>query len=438
MSAPGKKSLFSRIPRGTVFRITLLAFIAVGISYLNLIFTTSSRWAFLALLIVSLVPYGELFLAFRSRYSPFLLGYLLWCFATGLWSQVPLLSMLKASALAIVITAFVGAGRSWVARLQPDRAINFLLPVVGAAVFAGLFSRGHPVYFKHQLVIYQGLAGNPNYLGVLGAAGLPLPLYKTYVAWTENQARSRQVFWAALVFFMIAVLWWSASRASILCALVIVLAFGVVVTPGRRSLIVISALVVGAMVTVAAPEAEQGVYERVIIKSANSTDAFFSRRMTWERTYEGAKEGGVLGLGYGVSAGFADFSFGLTSNKYGREKGNTQLAIWEESGLIGLALYLLLIATMFQEFLSSFPPPSQHKERVEYALIVGLVAGLLAQSVFEAWWTSPGSMESSMFWAAVGVASALASRHSANQAAFSAAQSPPFTYRPAVRRASID
>jgi O-antigen ligase len=413
-----RKSILGRIPRGTVFMLALLAFIAVGISYLNAVFTTSSRWLFLTFLIVTLIPYGELFLAFRSRFSPFLLSYLIWCFATGLWSEVPLLSMLKVAALAIVVTAFVGAGRAWATRLQPKNPLNFLVPVLAAAVFAGMFSRGHASKLGTGIVIYQGLAGNPNYLGILGACALPLPLYRSYLALTRKTGRVQTALWIGLTAMMIFVLWWSASRAAILCALVIVAVFGFVVTPGRRSMIALLAMSGAAFVTIAAPELEQGVYERVVVKSSVGGDVFFSRRTTWEKTYEGAKRGGVLGLGYGVSAGFNDFSLGLTSNTYGREKGNTQLAVWEETGLVGLTIYGLLLLTMFMDFFSVLARIADQDQRVEYALMIGLIGGLVAQSVFEAWWTSPGSMESAMFWAAVGVAAAVAGRHAASEPAF--------------------
>lgn len=440
LSSMDRKSLFSRIPKGTLFVVTLLAFVAVGISYVDVVFTTSTRWAFLFLLIVSLVPYGELFLAYQSRYSPFLLGYLIWCFATALWSEVPLLSMLKVAALTIVVTAFVGAGRAWVMRLQPKNPINFLLPVLGAAAFAGMFSRGHASYLKTGIVIYQGLAGNPNYLGILGASGLPLALYKSYLTWSRKSGRVQTIIWTGLSLMIIFLLWWSASRASILCAVFVVAAFAFIVSPGRRSTVALFIIVGVTTIAVAAPEVEQGVYERVVIKSSVKGDAFFSRRLTWERTYEGAKEGGLLGLGYGVSAGFNDFSFGLTSNTYGREKGNTQLAIWEESGLVGLTIYALLLITMFAELFGALVSMTDQDERVEYALLLGLIAGLVAQSVFEAWWTSPGSMESAIFWSTLGVASAMAQRQTAKRPVFALTPSsgPPFGYRPAVRRALSD
>src|SRR5262249_40536412 len=155
-----------------------------------------------------------------------------------------------------------------------------------------------------------------------------------------------------------------------LCGIIIVGAFALVVSSGRRvAMAVLLVFVVGA-ISVAAPELQQGVYQRVIVKNTRGDDAFFSRRATWEKTYDAAKEGGVLGVGYGVSAGFSDYSFGLTSNTYGREKGNAQLAIWEETGLVGLALYAIFLLALFQELLVGLLRTPGPDQRAEFALVI--------------------------------------------------------------------
>lgn len=397
--------------RGAIFALALLAFVGVGIDYLNELFTTSTRWAFLGLLIVSLIPHGELFTAFRSRYAPILLVYLLWCFLTALWSDVQTLSMLKAGAFIVVVTAFLAGGQSWVNRLQPQHPLFFSLPVVFAALFSSLLSHGTQIKLTSGITIYQGLTGNPNYLGLISAAALPLPLYSAYVGWRQGAGRAQTLFWAALTIALALILWRSGSRASILCALMIVGAFALVVTAGRRAVAVVLLVFLIGAASVAAPELQAGVYQRVIVKNTRGDDAFFSRRATWETTYDAAQQGGILGLGYGVSAGFSDYSFGLTSNTYGREKGNAQLAVWEETGLVGLALYAIFLFALYRELLTGLFRIPELEQRAEFALVIGLITGLLAQSVFEAWWTSPGSMESSIFWSAVGVATALSHRY---------------------------
>ncbi len=416
---------------GAIFALAFLAFVAVGIDYLNVVFTTSTRWAFLTLLLVSLIPHGELFAAFRARYAPTLLVYLLWCFLTGLWSDVQTLSLLKASAFIVVVTAFLAGGQSWVNRLQPQHPIFFLLPMLVAALFSSIATHTAQIKMATGVSIYQGLTGNPNYLGLISAASLPLPIYRAYVAWRHSDNR-QALLWGALVVAVALLLWRSGSRASILCAIVIVGTFAVVVSSGRRAATVVLLVFTAGAISVAAPELQQGVYQRVIVKNTRGDDAFFSRRATWEKTYDAAKEGGALGLGYGVSAGFSSYSFGLTSNTYGREKGNAQLAIWEETGLVGLALYAIFLLVLFQELLGGLLRTPDLEQRAEFALVIGLIAGLLAQSVFEAWWTSPGSMESAVFWSAVGVATALSHRYRLAQSQLDASDSSALAIREAA------
>jgi O-antigen ligase len=420
----GEQSIRSRF-RGAIFVLALLAFVGVGIDYLNIVFTTSTRWVFLTLLIVSLIPHGELFAAFRARYTPILLVYLLWCFLTGLWSDVQTLSMLKASAFIIVVTAFLAGGQSWVNRLQPQHSIFFILPVVVAALFSSISAHSAQFKMGTGVSIYQGLTGNPNYLGLISAASLPLPIYRAYIGW-RNGANRQAFFWSVLTVAVALLLWRSGSRASLLCGIIIVGAFALVVSSGRRAAMAVLLVFAAGAISVAAPELQQGVYQRVIVKNTRGDDAFFSRRATWEKTYDAAKEGGVLGLGYGVSAGFSDYSFGLTSNTYGREKGNAQLAVWEETGLVGLALYAIFLLALFQELLGGLLQTRGPEQRAEFALVIGLIAGLLAQSVFEAWWTSPGSMESAVFWSTVGVATALSHRYRLGQQSQLEADTRPF------------
>jgi O-antigen ligase len=391
--------------RGVLFPLSLLAFAAVGVHYLQLVFNTSTRWIFLILLIMSLLPRGELFMAYRSRSAPILLAYLLWCFVTAIWSAVPLLSLLKAAAFVIVTTTFIGAGQVWSERQFRSAPIMFLAAITGLASYAAFFAPGGKasVVTGTGITIYQGLAGNPNYLGILVAIGMAVPLYLATV-YRDRQNQTMQIFWWAVVAIFGYLLWRTGSRSSIICALTMIAIYAAVMNRGRRAALVFAAVVAIVAVSVAAPEIEQGVYQRVVVKSARGNDAFFSRRLTWQESERGAAQGGLTGLGYGVSAGYTKFDFSLTSNNYGREKGNAQLAIWEETGIIGLSLYAVFLITLFAELIVGFANAKSVESRAESAILIGVIAGLVFQSVFEAWWTSPGSIESSIFWSTVGVA----------------------------------
>jgi O-antigen ligase len=135
---------------------------------------------------------------------------------------------------------------------------------------------------------------------------------------------------------------------------------------------------------------------------------FYTREGPWAKSWEGAKAGGWFGAGYGVSVGDTNYQGGLTSVGYGREKGNAQLAVVEETGFVGLALYSVLLLALFARLILAHVREKDPDIKVALGIITGALAGLTAMSVFEAWWVSPGAPESACFWSLVGVGLGLA------------------------------
>ena len=115
--------------------------------------------------------------------------------------------------------------------------------------------------------------------------------------------------------------------------------------------------------------------------------------------------GGWLGFGYGASEGKTEFSLTSTliSNHYGREKGNSQLAILEETGIIGFILYLIVVLLLTLKLFILFVRSKDPEIRALIGLLAGAFFGMILHSSFEAWWNSPGSPESIYFWTLVGI-----------------------------------
>jgi O-antigen ligase len=390
--------------RDTVFPVALLAFEAVGVQYWNVIFSDQTRWLFLVILVFSVLIRGQLSLPFRGTTGLLLVVYLGWCVCTIAWSEVPQLSLLKVLALIGIVVGFAGAGQAWTLYSKPSAPFGFLLPVVWLALSAGLFYRGAAMP-AGSITIYEGLAGNPNYLGAIAAMGFPYALWQAYA----NKSRFVSAFlhWG-LIFGLLIVIWRSGSRAALLFMLMTFAGFLVALRPGTKILTfgVVGMLAVGAAIAV--PAVQASLYERFIVKGGDTgdeADALLTRRDLWSDSYELAKQGGLIGGGYGVTIGSpTEFSLSLTAVGYGREKGNSQLAIWEETGMIGLALYALLIMGIIVELGSSFRRMRDPQSKVELGLLFGALLGILVQSIFEAWWVAPGSAESAFFWAVFGAA----------------------------------
>ena len=157
----------------------------------------------------------------------------------------------------------------------------------------------------------------------------------------------------------------------------------------------------------AAPGFGGELYAKYVLKETGlSMSAAFekSRGAPTEESFAGAKQGGFLGAGYGVSVGAdpSGYRGGFSAVGYGREKGNSVLAILEETGLIGLVLVLLLLLHIFGMALKAYRMSYGREVRTLIGLSTGLWFGLVVHFNFEAWLVAPGSAESLFYWGYIG------------------------------------
>jgi|APSaa5957512535_1039671.scaffolds.fasta_scaffold06054_3 hypothetical protein len=389
-----------------LFPIAVMAFIGPAVKYVNILFNTSTRWGVLVLLGCALLLTGRLLFGLRSRNSSFgffLFLYICWCLLTTLWSEVPELSLYKSIAFAIVSVAFLSAGRAWVNSRGIEKTYSYLLPILALVFFAGIVGQGEATSFEMMgsVSLYQGLTNNPNMFGSMVAMVFPLLLWMLYVYWKRPRFR---FIWGSLLFMSLIFLLLANSRAAILVAFFTTIGiFFALKLKKQLTLVSVSAIVIFGTLAIY-PSLISDLKTNYIYKSeVHDIGVLSTRESVWHESYLGAQQGGWFGNGYGVSAGQSDFVGGLTAAGYGREKGNTQLAVWEETGIVGLCLYVLIIASLFMKLLVSYQRVRELKLRIQLAIIIGMQFGLFVQSIFEAWWVAPGSPEAVYFWALTGV-----------------------------------
>ena len=390
-----------------LFPLAVVAFVAPAIAYFNVVFTTTTRWAAAAALAVAVVGTGRAASIFRIPAGLMALAYLAWCVLTSLWSEVPQLTLMKSAALALVTVGMLAAGQQWVARFGWDRTLHYLFPIVALALFAALFGQEAIEYASEDLALYTGLAGNPNMLGSLMNMAFPLLLWQCYRARRQKQ---RLLAWLAVLTIVTVALLLSISRSAIVAATITLVSFLLAVGVRRNALVYALAAILAAGAFAAIPGIYDTLEQRYVRKSGSDPEAevFGSRQEVWEESYDLALKGGFIGGGFGVTIGDEDFAGGLTAVGYGREKGNSQLAILEETGIVGLALYLVFLFALFRSAIAPVRQAVDRDMRVMGALVLGALAGMTAQSLFEAWWVAPGSPEAAYFWALCGVATGLA------------------------------
>lgn len=397
-----------------LFPLTLLSFIGPTIFYLSRILSTRERWLFLGLLalqqlLVRRRPIGNQGFVF------FLFLYATWCITTTFWSEVYELSLYKSILFFVVAFTMVYAGHNWVTRQGAGKCFDYMVPV---AVIA--YSAGIPGYFfspsPYVGNFYQGLVNGSNMLGSLMYMSAPIVFWRLYVDW-GNIRRRRCLILLCISSFVI--IYMTHSRSSLLVALTILGGVLLSLKVKKQIMIAYFAVLLFTLGSLIFHEEGSSIIQQLLYK--NSETIIFSRLDPWSKSLEKAILGEWIGGGYGVSIGDDSWKGGsFTSFGYGREKGNTQMAIIEETGVVGLVLYVMMLCSLFFYLFTKFLTIVDKDTRTALGIFMGALTGMVLQTVFEAWWVAPGSPESPLFWALAGAALGLvdqerdkARRHSA-------------------------
>ncbi len=390
--------------------VLVLAFTALAVTFLQPIFTLKVRWAILGVVSLFTVVQNNILIPLRSPIGLIAATNVAWCLATSAWSESPELSILKGTAACIVILTSLAVGQFWVHQHSLAHSLTFLVPLAVVTAVAAIFGRYSSVGYDggasaNQL--YQGLVSGPNMMGLMIAMSMPVVFWNLYQRWSKP---GFPVFWLLAIGTLTVFLVMTRSRASTL----IVVSSGIgmlwMAHPKARIKVILGGISLVAVLAISQTLLDNvGTFVR---KSANTEDGVLATRVeVWRDSWVLAREGGLLGGGYGVTIGETGrkgFTWGFSAAGLGREKGNSQLAVLEEIGIIGFVLYLGLMAKIAALFVRSFKKLRSSSARAILGLVSGLLFGFFVQSCLEAWWVAPGSAEFLYFWVMVGVGIGLA------------------------------
>lgn len=401
-------------PGELIIPLTLLAFAGTGITFVSSVLNTTTRWAFLLALSLFLLffRYRDVTDLLRRPLFWAVMAYASWCFMTVMWSEVPVLSLVKSAVFVWLAVTMMIAGYSWVTHHERAHACDFLWLFAVFALLAAPFGQAE-VNLDTSSVVYAGSTGNPNFLGFLLATASAWLMWQALLAYRKDRNRFR--LFMGLLAVDAYYLFLSHARASLLIFAFIVL--GLLLGMGKIKKF-LPYLMIGSALFLSAYNYYppfNDVVTRYAFKSnleyLESFDAgiaggiLFSREQIWQESYERAMRGGALGAGYGVTMGekfSGEIGATVSSGEYGREQGSAQLAILEQTGFIGFGFYLALIIAICGVFILGMRGSLVNSDRIATGLIGGAIAGLLVQSVLEAWWVAPGSPESAAFWMLLG------------------------------------
>ena len=292
--------------------------------------------------------------------------FLVWAGASTLWSidseatQTRFLTYLQLAVLVWLIWEIAWSHQ----RIRALLGAYVLGVSVAAAAtvydyLAGAYAAGYPGRFT-------GLDVNPNELGMTLAIGLPM-------AWYVNLSqRHRRFAWLWQLFLPLAItaILLTASRGAFLTMLV---ALAIIpATQGRlrlRTKVALSALAVGSLVA-AAIVVPETTLERLQTTQADIESGYFGNRgRIWRAGLDVAWEHPLVGVGAGTFGAAVEPSLNFQWSSH-----NVFLGILVEDGIVGLFLFVAMIAAAF----AAVQPLPRLPRWLGIALLLALGVGSLS------------------------------------------------------------
>jgi len=385
--------------------LLLLGFTGVQLKYFDLIFTLNSRWLILLFVFVFVVINKNFKILFYLKSFLFSILYAIWAIITTIWSENQLLSMMKSISLLLVIIASVGIGIIIVKNNVNNNKslLDSMIPMVIMFAISTIFGFDltSNSLISEKVSMFQGGTGDSNTFGFYCAMSLPVLLWKL-----ENSIKNKErYFFSAANILVFLLLIKSNCRTAIVFAVVIILFFYYWNGKANNLVLLYKGILIVLIVSLLVPDFTENAIYNIIYKGNTNGSITESRDTVWQESYNQAISGGFFGGGYGVTIGEGnDFTGALSSYGYGREKGNAQLGIIEETGLIGLVLYFISTFWVIIGVQKRLKKCIDAKEKKLLGIIIGTLLGLFLSSLTEAWYNAPGSPESVYYWFIVGIA----------------------------------
>jgi hypothetical protein len=357
----------------------------------------------------------------------------IWFLLTSLWSSYPEVSATRALYFILLSAGCVSGAFLWI-RYSGKGVLDFLLPANIFVVLLCLFSLvtnipsdswsgGHGKGF-------MGFFGHQNALASIILFTMPVIFSKLWKPVNSDQSSVNRnqkstthyslltAYWLLLTTNLL-LLALTYSRASIVSLVLGVFVFLLLSKKWKVIIYSFSAAALLAIVIYLTPLLNQ--FADKIIKK-DFPEFYSSRLWLWEPSFKAALNGGLTGLGYGISDPGIIFPEDATGSHYEgerfvREKGNSTLALIEETGVIGLILFLIPLFYVFRNTMRNviLSEPKDLKQKrffsrkggirmtIHYSLITAAVAAFLLHSQFEAWWVGVGSVQLPLFFVYIGL-----------------------------------
>lgn len=338
----------------------------------------------------------------------------IYCLITSAWSAYPLITLSRSFYLILMYAGILSAVIICTKHFH-KKGIGYFLPanilVLIISLISLILSVPNNSWTGGNGLGFMGFAGHQNTLASAILFTLPgVIVFRiglsaksiANIAFSEykNQNKKTLINYK-LSIFNVLLLWFlliancllmllTYSRASILCLIIGSITF-LVITKSKKILTAVFSLLTIMLALYFTIKPINYMLNNWLNKDGGN---ILDRRMVlWEPSFEAAKLGGLFGLGYGISAQeiktprFTGSHY--EDRRYIREKGSSILAMIEETGFLGLILFLFpILYIVSKSFRIKYLTHTTH-----YAILISVLAALIVHAQFEAWWVGPGSIQ---------------------------------------------
>jgi O-antigen ligase len=355
-------------------------------------------------------------------YAALIFAFPVYCLLTSIWSLYSIITIQRAIYLLLLYSGILSSVLLYKI-LLPKKGIGFFIPaniiILILSAISLVFNIPADSWAGGNGLGFMGFAGHQNTLAAALLFTLPgifalraeRPAHRVkgkassilLRRWWISSYFSRLSFFILLLTTNLLLLALTYSRAALLALAVGIITYLLIIKSKKILLSIFSISVLLLVIYFTIPFMQHSI-DKVLNKDGGR---ILDRRMLlWKPSIDAAKLGGIFGLGYGVSAPGIKTPILTGSHnedgRYIREKGNSLFAMIEETGLIGLLLFLLPIfwilrrISMLSLAYRQAGVQCSIKEKVKnnYTLYIVncTLLALLVHSQFEAWWVGVGSI----------------------------------------------
>lgn len=315
--------------------------------------------------------------------------FLLWNMISALWSENPGYSIERAVYTLFITTGFLSAGFLFSDYLKEKFTFLYiiLIPLVLISLVSLFTGLPENSWTGGNALGFMGYVSHQNTLGAALIFTIPVLFFSFIekVRISDNKIRiliANSILLIAALYLLIN----SHSRSAVLAFIIFFILFALISLNRKNLIYIVPAVVIGTAFIIFSPFGEK----MTDYAYKSSPSVLSTRQQMINVSIEGAKRGGLTGLGYGMSHRDSSVTLAGDHERNGifvREKGISSLGLIEETGVIGLILFLLIYIPLYFNLKNSYNFTTRQKL---FIIAILIMYSLHAQA--EAWWVGAGSL----------------------------------------------